>query len=87
MKQRKIPLRKCLISNQQYPKQELLRIVKDKEGQVTIDTTGKANGRGAYIKLSKENIELAKKRKVLERALETQDLTSIYQQLEEMACE
>jgi len=85
MKQRKIPLRKCLITNEQYPKQELLRIVKDKEGLIHIDPSGKLNGRGAYIKLTKENVELAKKRKVFERAFETNDVGDIYLELEQKA--
>ena len=58
---KKIPLRKCVATFEQLPKKELLRIVKNKEGQVFIDLTGKQNGRGAYLKKSKEAVELAKK--------------------------
>ena len=50
MKQRKIPLRSCVITKEQLPKQELLRVVKTPEGEVKVDETGKLNGRGAYIK-------------------------------------
>ena len=50
MKTRKIPLRKSVVSNDVIDKRDLLRIVKNKEGEVFIDPTGKANGRGAYIK-------------------------------------
>ena len=53
VKTRKIPLRKSVVSNEIIDKRDLLRIVKNKEGQVFIDPTGKANGRGAYIKLRK----------------------------------
>ena len=56
MKTRKIPLRKSVVSNEVIDKRDLLRIVKNKEGQVFIDPTGKANGRGAYIKLDNAEV-------------------------------
>lgn len=68
MKQKKIPLRTSLASNQQFPKKELLRIAFNKEGEISIDPTGKAHGRGAYIGLSIEEANLAKKKKVFNRA-------------------
>ena len=64
MKQRKIPLRTCVVTKEQFPKQELLRIVRDKEGNVTVDETGRANGRGAYIKKDLEVLDKAKKTKI-----------------------
>jgi len=67
---KKIPLRKCIATQEQLPKKELLRIVRTPEGSVKIDTTGRMNGRGAYLKKSKEAVEIALKRKALERALE-----------------
>ena len=63
-KTRKIPLRKSVVSGQVIDKRDLLRIVKNKEGQIFIDPTGKKNGRGAYIKLDNEEAQLAKKRRV-----------------------
>ena len=69
MKTRKIPLRKSVVSNEVIDKRDLLRIVKNKEGQVFIDPTGKANGRGAYIKLDNAEALEAKKKKVFNRAL------------------
>ena len=69
MKTRKIPLRKSVVSNEVIDKRDLLRIVKNKEGQVFIDPTGKANGRGAYIKLDNAEALEAKKKKVLTVAL------------------
>ena len=68
VKTRKIPLRKSVVSNEIIDKRDLLRIVKNKEGQVFIDPTGKANGRGAYIKLMKKR-HLLRKRKFLIVAL------------------
>ena len=50
MKQKKIPLRSCVVTRERLPKQELLRVVRTKEGEVKIDDSGKMNGRGAYIK-------------------------------------
>ena len=47
---KKVPLRKCVATNERLPKQELVRVVKNNEGKVFIDLTGKANGRGAYLK-------------------------------------
>lgn len=64
-KTRKIPLRKSVVSNQVIDKRDLLRIVKNKEGQVFIDPTGKANGRGAYIKLDNEEALQAKNEAIL----------------------
>lgn len=67
---RKIPMRKCVVSNERFPKKELIRVVRTPEGEVVIDTTGKKNGHGAYIQKSKETFEKAKKNKALARALE-----------------
>lgn len=81
MKKRKIPLRKCLISNEQYPKAELTRIVINKDNEIKVDLSGKLNGRGAYLKLTKENILLAKERRVFEREFKVTDIDYIYEEL------
>ena len=49
MKVRKIPLRTCVVTKNQYPKKELIRVVRNNEGEVFVDTTGRKNGRGAYL--------------------------------------
>ena len=54
---KKIPMRKCLATQELCPKQELIRVVKNNLGEVFVDTTGRANGRGAYLKKDKEAIE------------------------------
>ncbi|WP_423363116.1 RNase P modulator RnpM [Mycoplasma sp. P36-A1] len=82
MKQRRVPLRKCLISNEQFPKHEMVRVVIDKDKNISVDTTGKKNGRGAYLKLTKESLELAKKRRVLEREFKVENVEEIYNELE-----
>ena len=84
MKMKKIPMRSCVVTKEKLPKQELVRIVRTPEGNVIIDTTGKANGRGAYMKLSKEVIDKARKSKVLDRTLEVTVEESIYEELEKM---
>lgn len=68
---RKIPMRRCVASGEQLPKKELLRIVRTPEGTLAVDLTGRANGRGAYLKKDPAVIPVAKKNKALEKALET----------------
>ena len=46
---KKIPLRKCVATQQQYPKKELLRIVKTPQGTIEVDLSGKMNGRGGRV--------------------------------------
>ncbi len=79
---KKVVLRKCVATFEQLEKKELLRVVKNKEGQVFVDLTGRANGRGAYLKKSKEALEIAKKKKSLARALECDIPESVYQEIE-----
>lgn len=81
MKVKKIPMRTCVVCNEKLEKRQLLRIVKNKDGVVTVDETGKANGRGAYIKKDLEVLEKAIKSKVLERHLECQIDASIYEEI------
>ena len=81
---KKIPLRRCVVTKEQLPKGELLRIVKNKENEVFVDLTGKANGRGAYIKKDVNVLKIAKDKKILERALETQINTEVYEEIEKV---
>lgn len=81
MKTRKIPLRTCVITKENLPKSELLRIVRTPEGNVIVDTTGKANGRGAYIKKDINILEKAKKSKVLEKRLEVEINEDVYEEI------
>ena len=67
---KKIPLRKCVVTQERLPKKDLLRVVKNNEGEIMVDLSGKANGRGAYIKNDVEVLDKAIKNKSLERALE-----------------
>ncbi len=81
---KKIILRKCLATNTMLPKEDLLRVVKSKEGNIFVDLTSKANGRGAYISKSMDALTLAKKKKVFERAFECEVPESLYIEIEEI---
>ncbi len=81
MKQKKIPMRTCVVTKEKYPKRELIRVVRDNLGNVFVDLTGKANGRGAYLKKDLEVVEKAMNTKVLERYLEVLIPQEIYEQL------
>lgn len=81
MKVKKIPMRTCVVTHEKCEKKDLLRVVRDNEGNVFVDDTLKANGRGAYLKKDKEVIEKAHKSKVLERHLEVKIEDSIYDEL------
>lgn len=83
MKIKKIPLRSCLVTKEKLPKKELIRIVKNKDGNISIDLTGKANGRGAYLKKDIEVIKKAKLSKALDRSLEASISDKLYEELEE----
>lgn len=78
---KKVPMRKCVATGEMRPKKELVRIVRSKEGEVSIDLTGKKSGRGAYLSLDKEAILLAKKKNSLSNHLETKIDESIYEEL------
>lgn len=81
---KKIPMRRCVATAESLPKKELIRIVRTPEMQVVVDTSGRMNGRGAYLKRSVEAVELAKKKKALSRALECEVPEEIYEQLRMM---
>lgn len=82
MKQKKIPLRKCLGCNEQKPKKELVRVVKSPEGEISLDLTGKKSGRGAYICADVSCLNKAKKAKRFERAFECTIDEEIYASME-----
>ena len=81
MNNRKVPMRTCIVTREKYEKKDLLRIVKNNEGQVFVDETGKANGRGAYIKKDIEVLDKAIKTKILDRNLETTISDEVYEEI------
>lgn len=78
---KKLPNRTCIGCNSIKPKKELVRIIKDKEGNISLDITGKANGRGAYLCKNIQCLEKAIKTKKLERVFETKITEEIYESL------
>lgn len=81
MKIKKIPMRTCVITHEKCEKKDLFRVVRDNTGNVFIDDTLRANGRGAYLKKDKTVIEKAKISKALEKHLEVKIEDSIYDEL------
>lgn len=78
---KKLPQRTCIGCNTQKDKKDLIRIVKNNQGEVSLDKTGKALGRGAYICDNPECLEKAIKSKRLEKSFETKIEESIYEEL------
>ena len=81
MKNRKIPMRSCVVTREKLPKMELLRIVKTQNGEVVADITGKVNGRGAYIKKDIEVLNKAIKNRILDKILETVISDEVYEEI------
>ena len=84
MKTRKIPMRTCVVTRDKIPKGELIRVVRTPEGEVIIDETGKANGRGAYLKKDKEVFLKAKKNKILNKQLEVEVPDKVFEDLNDL---
>ena len=80
-KVKKVPQRKCIVCQARDNKKELMRIVKNKEGEIFIDLTGKANGRGAYICKDSECLKKAIKSKALNRAFKMEVPDEVYEKL------
>ena len=83
MKQKKIPLRKCTGCGEQKPKKELVRVVKTPNGEILLDLTSKASGRGAYICNNAECLKKARKSKRIDRTFEMTIPDEVYKQMEE----
>ena len=83
MPTRRIPMRKCTGCNEMKPKKELIRAVKNSEGEVSLDLTGKKSGRGAYICPDKNCFQKARKGKRLEKALDTAIPDEVYDAMAE----
>ena len=81
MKNRKIPMRSCIVTREKLPKIELLRIVRTTDGTVVADLSGKINGRGAYIKKDIDVLNKAIKSKALERHLEVSISDELYDEI------
>ena len=80
--QRKIPQRRCTGCGERMAKGELVRVVREPDGAISLDRTGKKNGRGAYLCPKKDCLKKARKARRLERNLETAIPDEIYEALE-----
>lgn len=78
---KKVPMRTCVVTKEVLPKKELVRITRTKQGLVSVDLTGKAHGRGAYLKLSKEVILKAQETKILNKKLDIVVKDEIFEEL------
>lgn len=81
MKIKKIPLRTCIVTKENLPKSELLRIVRTPDGDIEVDLTGKLNGRGAYIKKDLSVLVSLQRSKILEKKLECRIEDSVYEKI------
>lgn len=79
---KKIPMRQCIGCGQMKSKKELLRILKTTEGEITMDVTGRKNGRGAYLCNSEECLQNAFRTKGLERSFQMKIPSEVYERLE-----
>ncbi len=84
MQVKKIPMRTCVVTREKYPKKELIRIVRTPEGQVIVDESGRANGRGVYLKKDLVVFDKAKKTGVLSKNLEVDVPDEVYEQLKNL---
>lgn len=81
---KKIPMRTCVVTREKFPKMELVRVVRTPDNEVVIDLKGKTNGRGAYLKKDLDVINKASKSKVLDRHLEIEVPSNIYDELKSL---
>ena len=79
---KKIPLRQCVGCGEMKSKQEMMRVLKTPEGEITLDLSGRKNGRGAYLCKSKECLQKARKNKGLDRSFKMSIPNEVYDSLE-----
>ncbi len=81
---KKIPMRSCVVTREKLPKSDLVRVVRTPDGSVIVDSTGKANGRGAYLKRDLSVFDKAYNSRVLNRILEVDIPDSIFDELRKL---
>lgn len=84
---KKVPMRMCVGCHEMKPKRELVRVVRNKEGQISLDLTGKLAGRGAYVCGSRACLERAQKSRALQRAFSAEIPDEIYERLKGELCD
>lgn len=83
MQPKKIPMRKCTGCGEMKPKKELVRVVKSPESEISLDLTGKKNGRGAYVCKDAACLKKAQKAKRIERAFDCAIPDEIFEKMEQ----
>ena len=83
MTNKKVPMRQCVGCGEMKSKKELLRVIKTPEEEIVLDTSGRKNGRGAYICASMECLKIAQKKRGLERSLKVSIPEEVYESLEQ----
>lgn len=83
MKTKKVPLRMCVGCGEMFDKRTLVRVVKSREGDVSLDLTGKKAGRGAYVCKNLECLKKARKKRAFERAFKMQISEEVFNNMEE----
>lgn len=87
VKKRKVPLRKCIVTKEMQPKEALIRVVRNKEGLIFVDPSGKMNGRGAYLTKNINIIEKAEKNHILNEQFKTKIEPTLYEELKQIVME
>ena len=82
MNKKKTPMRQCVGCKEMRNKKDMMRVLRTSDGEVVLDTTGKKNGRGAYLCMTKECLEKARKNKGLERSFKINIPDEIYEGME-----
>lgn len=83
MKEKKIPMRMCVVTHEKYPKKDLLRVVLF-NGEISVDETGKKNGKGCYLKKDIDVINEARKKKILNKVFSCDVDDKIYDEIKNM---
>lgn len=86
-RKRKTPLRKCIVTGDMKKKQDLIRVVRNKSGDIFVDPTGKKNGRGAYVSIDLQVIQKARESNALESVFQRAIDPEIYNELEKIVNE
>lgn len=82
MNKKKMPMRQCVGCNEMKNKKEMMRVLRTSDGSIELDTTGKKNGRGAYLCMTKECLMKARKNKGLERSFKMKIPDELYENME-----
>jgi len=86
-RKRKIPLRKCIVTEEMKPKGEMIRVVRNKEGDIFVDPTGKLNGRGAYLTIDRAVFNEAREKRILDSVFNTTVDDKVYDELDQLVGE